>query len=526
MQRALTEKLGEDYDTAYYLARRTSPPRSAPWSTCRSAGRSSRSRSGRPGGADHPGLPQLDPCRQVEPLQERLVVAHDHEGTAVGPQRVHELVDARQVEVVRRLVEHEHRGGGSASTRAARATRKRSPPDRPRPGGRRCRRGPGTGPGGSGPRRPGRAGRPAGRCRAPTRCRRACPSAAAGTPPGRRAAPPMSPAAGAPARPHPDELVEERALADAVVPDHGDPLGPLHDRLPAPHRHGRDAPRRRDVRVGQGDVQGLVVAQAGLGLVLRRQGRGSSSAYPVRSFPAVCSPRFRNLVREDLRHALGGLPARTGAAGDLRPRPRCACRCSARCRCSATRTSRSTAACCTATCASYCAYVPPYTVAEPCRSSTVSSTCSRSSRSWLTTTRVPRQSSTRSSSRPRHGGRGCSSARRGTRSAAAQSDAGDRGQDGLPAGQRRDRPVQDGGTRPDRGESDGVEGGDGPLLEVPVVPDGVEVLRAASPSRIARSAVSAGRMPSRSATVSSGRVASRCGTGPRNPTCGWCPTWG
>ena len=54
-------------------------------------------------------------------------------------------------------------------------------------------------------------------------------------------------------RPH--ELLEQRRLADAVRTGDRDALGALHDHRPAADGDRRDAPRRRDVRVGQRDVQ-------------------------------------------------------------------------------------------------------------------------------------------------------------------------------------------------------------------------------------------------------------------------------
>src|SRR5690606_36068893 len=52
-------------------------------------------------------LPQLE--RQIgrESPQERIVVAHDEHGAAIRPQRLEQLLGRVDLEVVRRLVEHE-----------------------------------------------------------------------------------------------------------------------------------------------------------------------------------------------------------------------------------------------------------------------------------------------------------------------------------------------------------------------------------------------------------------------------------
>lgn len=67
---------------------------------------------------------------QLEALQEGVVVADHEQGTAVGGQRAHELVDGLGVQVVGGLVQDQKLVRGVGQQQAGQTTRKRSPPDR------------------------------------------------------------------------------------------------------------------------------------------------------------------------------------------------------------------------------------------------------------------------------------------------------------------------------------------------------------------------------------------------------------
>ena len=176
------------------------------------------------------------------------------------------------------------------------------------------------------------------------------------------------------------------------------------------------------------------------------------------------------------------------------------CRFSARWRWAATRTSRSTAACCTARCSSKAENVPPNTVIAPARSSATSSTCSSSSRSWLTTTSVPRHVVDHVEQH-----RACTPVEVVRRFVeerdrqSAQTDPGDRDEHGL-AARRASRPAGPGRSPMPRCRSTARAARSSTSQ---ASPRASKCAGSASPPRIACRARSCGPTPSRSATVSS-----------------------